>query len=81
MNWVEGLLADSAEIINEEGALPSGYYEHIRLPDDRKCPTKCPTKKLYFSNFHKTGNKSKEIYNSFYKTRGNNGKAEARQET
>ena len=39
MNWVEGLLADSAEIINEEGALPSGYYEHIRLPDDRKCPT------------------------------------------
>ena len=39
MNWVEGLLADSAEIINEEGALPSGYYKHVRLLDDRNCST------------------------------------------
>ena len=37
MNWVEGLLADSAEIINEEGALPNGYYKHVRLQDDRNC--------------------------------------------
>ena len=37
MNWVDGLLADSAEIINEEGVLPKGYYEHVRLQDDRNC--------------------------------------------
>ena len=37
MNWVDGLLADSAEIINEEGVLPKGYYQHVRLQDDRNC--------------------------------------------
>lgn len=38
MNWVDGLLADSAEIIDQEGLLPKGYYEHVRLQDDRNCP-------------------------------------------
>jgi len=45
MNWVDGLLADSAEIIDQEGLLPKGYYEHVRLQDD--------SQKKFITNFTK----------------------------